>query len=116
MASRDVTPSSLGQIDLTGTQSEPTPLEASSLPSAFDRLGKSRVGQNVTNRDHCFRPTPIYNDNYNPYKPLNLDKPTDYSLYVFGEPLFDDRPIDTSKLRSSYKIASTAKKTRTAWT
>src|SRR6266487_4403976 len=115
MASRHATPLSLGQIDLTSTQSKPTPLEAS-LPSAFDRLGKSRVGQNVTNRDHCFRPTPIYNDNYNPYKPLNLDKPTDYSLYVFGEPLFDDRPIDTSKLRSSYKIASTAKKTRTAWT
>ena len=113
MASKEATPSSLDQIDHTSTQSEPTPSEAS-LPNAFDKLGKSYTGQNVTNRDRCLRPTPTYNDNYNPYKPANLDKPTDYSLYVFGEPLFDNRPIDTSKLKSGYKITSTAKKTRTA--
>jgi hypothetical protein len=88
----------------------------SSLPNAFGRMmaGKPKV-QEVIRRDRCTRLEPIYNVNYNPFKKPPKDLPRGYSLYVFGEPLWDDRPVVVTRLSSGYSIARLSKKKRTTW-
>ena len=66
-------------------------------------------------RDLCSRPTPIYNDFYNPYDPENTQRPSDYSPYANGQPLFDDRPVVVSNLLKRKTLALTTKRNRTAW-
>jgi len=49
-------------------------------------------------RDLCIRPTAIYNEFYNPEAPMPDNIPAGYSPYVFGQPLFDDRPVALDKI------------------
>jgi hypothetical protein len=49
--------------------------------------------QELIRRDTCKRLEPTYNANYNPYKKPPKDQPGGYSPYVYGEPLWDDRPV-----------------------
>ncbi|KAG4436293.1 hypothetical protein IFR05_008233 [Cadophora sp. M221] len=56
-------------------------------------------------RDCCFRPTPTYNDNYNPTKPPSEHIKADYSPYDFGEPLFDDREARPSRFPIGHVLA-----------
>jgi hypothetical protein len=114
MSSRHSTPQVIDQIDLTASETTATP-STSSLPNAFELLGRAepRVPQAVQ-RDRCTRPTLSYNSNYNPFEPLNLEKLIDYSPYVHGEPLFNDRPVHLPSLRRHYSVAGSSKKARTS--
>jgi hypothetical protein len=53
--------------------------------------------------------------NYNPFKKPPKDLPRGYSLYVFGKPLWDDRPVVVAGLPSGYSIARLSRKKRTTW-
>jgi hypothetical protein len=106
MSSRHSTPLEIERINLIASQSTATPSVAS-LPNAFERLGQAQpVASPTSQRDRCTRLPVEYNDNYNPYKPLNLEKPIEYTPYASGEPLFDDRPIHVPSLRRHYTVAS----------
>jgi hypothetical protein len=115
MGSRQNTP-----IDLTFEASSSRAISAvpseSSLPNAFGRMmaGKPKV-QEVIRRDRCTRLEPTYNVNYNPFEKPPKDLPRGYSPYVFGEPLWDDRPVVVARLPSGYSIARPSKKKRTTW-
>src|SRR5437016_6144751 len=76
--------------------------------------GKGK-GPEIVIHDRCKRPTLKYNQNYNLYEPLCKDLPGGYSLYVFKEPLFDDRPAIVAQLPKKCTLASAAKRPRTAW-
>ncbi len=107
MSSRDSTPLELLLLDLIASRSTPTP-SMSSLPNAFELLGRAEPIVAPTQQDRCFRLTPEYNNNYNPYKPPNINKLVDYSPFMPREPLFDDRPIYLPSLRKHYTVAPTA--------
>jgi hypothetical protein len=71
----------------------------STLPNAFSRImGPAPVIQSTAKRDSCVRPTPRYNHNYDLYKKPSDDIRCDYSPYIYGEPLYDDRPIIVARL------------------
>ncbi|KAG4427744.1 hypothetical protein IFR05_016772 [Cadophora sp. M221] len=67
-------------------------------------------------RDRCFRPTPTYNDNYNPTKPPSELIKAEYSPYDFGEPLFDDREARPSRFPIGHVLAPASKRKFTSWT
>ena len=116
MASCDIAPKSTTEM-LSGILSETshTP-SGSSLPNAFGRMMASgSVVQATVKRDLCSRPTPIYSDNYDPYKPANSKLPKGYSPYDFGEPLFDDRAAFIDRFPKDYVLAEPPKKPRTQW-
>ena len=71
--------------------------------------------QSIAYRDKCKRPLLLYNDNYDPYKPANLNLPVGYTLYAFGEPLFDDREAIVVRFLPNYVLAGPSKKLRTFW-
>src|SRR6266536_2741342 len=114
MSSRDSTPLELLLLDLTASRSIPTP-SMSSLPNAFELLGRVEPVVAPIQQDRYFRPTPEYNDNYNPYKPPNINKPVDYSPFMPREPLFDDRPIYLLSLRKHYTVTPAASWVRPHW-
>jgi hypothetical protein len=63
------------------------------LPNVFGRMmSSSQPAAHIAIKDKCPRPTPNYNDNYNPDL-LRDNLPGGYSPYVRGEPLYDDRPV-----------------------
>lgn len=66
-------------------------------------------------KDSCHRPTPIYNDSYNPYRPTRDDLSADYSPYANREPLFDDRPVVVVNLPKGMVLSPAAKKLRVSW-
>jgi len=68
--------------------------------------------QEVLYRDTCNRLELIYNTNYNPYEKPPKERPGGYSLYVYGEPLWDDRAVVVARLPRGYTIAGLAKKKR----
>jgi hypothetical protein len=88
MASQDST--SL-ELDSTASQASAT-TSGPSLPSAFGRMMRSsQLAAPAFVRDRCTRPEPTYNDKYNPHTlPPDIIE-TDYSPYVSGQPLYDDR-------------------------
>jgi hypothetical protein len=103
------TPLLIDQIDLTASQTAVTPSIAS-VPNAFYRIGQAElIGKNTSHRDRCRRPTPTYNANYDPFKPLNLKRPLGYSPYVNSEPLFDNRPVYLPDLRRNFTVAGASK-------
>jgi len=67
-------------------------------------------------RDRCFRPTPTYNENYDPTKPPNDTNKPNFSPYAFGEPLFDDRPVRMDRLLVGHVVAGASKRKRVQWT
>lgn len=78
--------------------------EASSAPVALRSL-----------RDLCQRPIPQYNEFYSPFEPLRLDLPSDYSPFVNGQPLFDDREVYLPKLPKGKTLAPATKKPKRSW-
>lgn len=56
-------------------------------------------------RDRYQRLPPTYNDNYNPYKAPSIKKPSSYSLYLPGEPLFNDWELITARLLKNHVLA-----------
>ncbi len=90
--------------------------QSSSLPNAFGRLiGSKGKEPEQQLRDHCKRPEPTYNTNYNPYESPREDLPGGYTPYVFNEPLFNDRPVITTQLPKKTVVASASKRPRTQW-
>jgi hypothetical protein len=79
------------------------------------KAGASREQQTIE-RDRCSRPVPQYNHFYNPYEVLPPGLPAKYSLYVPGEPLFNDRPCDIGCLKPQYTVAGAAKRVHPQWT
>lgn len=69
-----------------------------------------------TLRDRCFRPTPTYNDKYDPTKPPSKLITAEYSPYDFGEPLFDDREARPSRFPTGHVLAPASKRNLTSWT
>jgi hypothetical protein len=113
MDSSDDTP-----LELGSTTSEPSAITSNSaLPNAFGRMmqGGHSTAKSTHLRDRCKRPTPTYNDNYNPANAPPEDLATSYSPYVFGEPLFDDRPVITTRLPIAHIIAGASTRPRTSW-
>jgi hypothetical protein len=112
MASRHSTPL---ENDTTASQPSTTAL-GSTLPSAFSRMMQpAPVIQSTVKRDRCVRPTPTYNHNYNLYKKPLVDLRSDYSPYVYREPLYDNRPITVARLPTFHTALGPAKKPRTLW-
>ena len=105
-------PQKLEQIDLIVSQT----LRAESvvsLLSAFSRMRRLDAPLlTIATRDKCIRPILQYNNNYNPFDAPNFRKPVGYSLYVFGKPLFDDRPLNIFNLRRYYIVEGITKKLR----
>ena len=66
-------------------------------------------------RNRCTRLVPTYNHYYNPYKLLLEDLLKGYSLYVYKEPLFDNRAIVVLRLLAGHIITSASIRPRTAW-
>lgn len=106
----------------------PTPREDSSIganPSndtpkststnAFRMLMAKAPVVDPSLRDGCNRPTPVYNASYNPEKPPPVDLLPPYTPDIYGEPLFDDHPIQVANLAVGFSIAPAAKRPRTAW-
>jgi hypothetical protein len=94
---------------------------SSSVPTnAFAHLMASKgsssfTAKQLSQRDLCKRPIPVYNINYNPNEPLPNNLPLDYSPYVPGEPLYDDRPLLVARLPPQYTLAPSSKKPRRSW-
>jgi len=108
MNPRDSSPVENSLVDLTKT--------SSTSRNAFEVLGQPiAAGALVQLRDKCKRPTPQYNTKYDPYKPLNTKNSIEYSPYANGEPLFDDRPLNTTHLPRGYSLAPAPKKARSSW-
>ncbi|KAH7348972.1 hypothetical protein BKA65DRAFT_501830 [Rhexocercosporidium sp. MPI-PUGE-AT-0058] len=59
-------------------------------------------------KDRCIRLIPLYNDNYDPFKPARDNLKLNYSPYSFREPLFNDRPVKASNLPRGFILAPTA--------
>jgi hypothetical protein len=95
MSSRAFTP-----LELDANTSEASANSSrSTLPSVFGRMMQpSRPTAAVIAHDRCKRPEPIYNDKYNPYTLILGDIDETYSLYVYGEPLYDDRAVIVANL------------------
>jgi len=91
----------------------------SDATDAFARImGGSRTIPNIVNivmKDKCPRPIPQYNDNYNPEEPPRPDLPSNYSPYVRGEPLHDNRNVVVAHLPSRHTVAPPPKRPRTQW-
>jgi hypothetical protein len=86
------------------------------MPNAFSRLmAAAPVVQSTIKRDLCTRPTPVYNQYYNPFQVPADDLHPDYSLYAYGEPLYDDCAIVVARLLKHYTAAGAVKKPRTQW-
>jgi hypothetical protein len=51
----------------------------------------------------------MYNTNYNPHKALSDNQPAGYFLYVFREPLFNDREVVVANLLKKHVLAKLAK-------
>ncbi len=101
--------------DTTASQASTT-ASRSTLPNAFSRMmAPAPVVQSTAKRDRCARPTPTYNHNYNPYEKPSVDLCRDYSPYVYGEPLYDDRAITVARLPAYHTVAAATKKPRTQW-
>jgi hypothetical protein len=66
-------------------------------------------------RDLCQRPPRVYNELYNPHKPESDALPADYSPYVNGQPLFDDREVDIRKIPRGKSLAPASKKAKKSW-
>jgi hypothetical protein len=112
MASHPDTP-----IDLTfealGSRFRSIAPSRSSLPSAFNRMiNPNRAGLDVRLRDKCRWLKPIYNSNYNLYKKPRSDLFSSYTLYVFPEPLWDNRLVVVARFLKNYTLAKPLKKPR----
>ena len=81
--------------------------------NAFSRL-MLRAPVNIVKRDTYTRPTLSYNSNYDPYKLPSETRALGYSPYVFGEPLFNDRPVLRARLSIGHHITAPSKRARTA--
>ena len=112
MASRSTI--SIGDDDLRSKGS--IVLTERSLLGVFSRIiSHANVVQSSAKRDKYTRLTPKYNENYDLYKPQPSKLSPDYSPYVFGEPLFDDKPVIITRLPKYYLVALLPKKPRTSW-
>ena len=86
----------------------------SNPPNAFSVLiGGSRPVALTVVKDKCPRLEPIYNLNYNLDELPRSDLPKDYSLYVRGEPLYNDRPVIVANLPLKHTVAAPPKRPRT---
>jgi hypothetical protein len=105
-------------MSLVDLEDEVSPIPSN--PRSVDAFGIMMAPQTAGNpailRDRCFRPTPTYNENYDPTKPPNPLNKAEYSPYAFGEPLFNDRPIRLDRLRVGHVIAGATKRKRVQWT
>ncbi|KAH7370132.1 hypothetical protein BKA65DRAFT_11791 [Rhexocercosporidium sp. MPI-PUGE-AT-0058] len=66
-------------------------------------------------KDRCRRPAAIYNDYYDPFKPVRDDLKADYSLYSFGELLFNDRPAKASFLLKGFILSPSTSMLNRSW-
>jgi len=109
--------SALTPIDLTSRDPSIGPSESSSnLPKVFNQMIRGApVNQKKELRDRCRRPEPIYNYNYNPFAPPPEDRRPDYSPYIVGEPLHDDREVILARLPKKYVLEGSTKRKKTAW-
>lgn len=98
---------------LGANPSDNTPLSTSA--NAFSMLMAKAPIVDPSLRDRCNRPAPVYNESYNPDKPPPANLLPSYSPYIYGEPLFDDRPIKLANLTAGYTLSPAAKRPRTAW-
>ncbi len=78
-------------------------------------MGGSRPILNIVVKDKCPRLIPQYNDNYNPEEPPRADLPRNYSPYVRGEPLHDNRNVVVAHLPSRHTVAPPPKRPRIQW-
>jgi len=77
-------------------------------------MGPNKLAPAPVVRDIYNRPTPQYNTNYNPEATPRADLLGSYSPYVFGEPLFDDRPAIQARFPRNHTLAASSKRLRTA--
>jgi len=58
---------------------------------------------------------PTYNERYNLYEPTKSDLLIDYSLYDYGELLYDDRELIMARLPVRHTLVALPKKPRKSW-
>jgi len=100
------------QFDTSNTLVE----SAINKTNTFSRMmgGQPPVADPIV-KDKCKRPIPTYNTNYNPDKLPPMGLSPAYSPYVFGEPLFDDRPLNIDRLPRRHTLVGSTKKPLTSW-
>ena len=105
----------LAESSASRAEASPAPL-ASTVTSVFGYIMNATPPlTGLIARDRCFRPTSIYNNNYDLTKPPPLDRHIRYSPYVYREPLYDDRLVIVARLLARWTIALLTKRARTAW-
>jgi hypothetical protein len=74
-------------------------------PNAFGLImrGKPPIPYPVQ-RDKCYRPPPTYTDYYDLYKAPLAKRLLDYSLYLPGKPLFDNREVIVARLLKNHVL------------
>jgi hypothetical protein len=83
---------------------------------AYDgSCGTYSVSNFLCHKDTCERPMPLYNDKYNPFEPARDDLPSDYSPYVNGEPLFNDKAVIVTNLPKGMILSPATKKLNRSW-
>jgi hypothetical protein len=75
---------------------------------------RKSVVQLTAYRDKCKRPSLLYN-NYDLYKLANSNLSVRYTLYAFGEPLFNNKEAIVARFLPNYVLAGLFKKPRTSW-
>ncbi|KAL5312887.1 hypothetical protein ACEPPN_019313 [Leptodophora sp. 'Broadleaf-Isolate-01'] len=104
------------------TSGAPEALSADSAPNIFGRMmsvssasALLALAALTSLRDLCQRPPRIYNEFYNPYEPKSDALPSDYSPYVNGQLLFNDKAVDIRKLPKGKSLAPANKKAKKSW-
>jgi hypothetical protein len=96
------------ELDTTASQASATTL-GTPLPNALARMmAPSRPSASTSVRDRCRRPEPTYNYKYDPYRLPSDFIDGEYSPYVYGEPLYNDRAVIIANLPRQHTVAGAA--------
>ena len=119
-----LTNNTINSINITMTSNTVTEKGASTAFTAsttpinpFDRIMTGKAPKDLpVLRDICKRPPFIPTDKYDPYRPPPIERPSNYSPYHPGEPLFDDRACILANFPSkNIVLAGPPKRPRSNW-
>jgi hypothetical protein len=125
MSSRYKSPLNLSNNPFNTTREALFALLNSTLPNAFSYIIATSLTAIVSEkdalllvsrlRDTCKRLKLTYNERYDPFKAPPTSFNLQYSLYISGEPLHDNRLIITTRILLNHILASAAKRLQIAW-
>jgi hypothetical protein len=111
MSSHADSPTNISDDPLTSYEPLPAPT-TSTLPNAFGRM----MGESSATINYLLdkQPAMTYNHNYNPHQAPEEGHDPAYSPYVYGERLYDDRPIIMTRIPIKHVLTGASKRGRTS--